>query len=122
MNVACNLDFHDRHYDPRTGRFISEDPILFKGKDFNLYRYVFNDPINKLDPDGKQAAPVIIGGAALCFIYFEWTWVEGKMKQIRKEQCSKKPEPEQQRSCSDTADQKGAFGNLGDIIGGASGN
>jgi len=40
------------HYDPRTGRFLSEDPIGFRGGDTNLYRYVLNNPVNNTDPSG----------------------------------------------------------------------
>lgn len=52
MNTACALDFHNRHYDPRTGRFLSEDPIGFGGRDLNLYRYARNKPLNFVDPSG----------------------------------------------------------------------
>src|SRR5690606_33329300 len=41
-----------RMYDPKVGRFISEDPIGFAGGDINLYGYVGNDPIGKRDPLG----------------------------------------------------------------------
>lgn len=49
-----------RNYSPDTGRFLSEDPIRFYGKDFNLYRYVGNNPVNNIDPSGK-IAPAAIG-------------------------------------------------------------
>ncbi len=45
-------DFRARHYDPNTGRFLSEDPIGFAGGDANLYRYVGNNPVNYVDPSG----------------------------------------------------------------------
>ena len=32
--------YRTRYYDPRTGRFVSEDPIGFLGGDANLYMYV----------------------------------------------------------------------------------
>ena len=35
-------------------RFLGEDPIGFNSKDFNFYRYVGNDPINFIDPNGKN--------------------------------------------------------------------
>jgi uncharacterized protein RhaS with RHS repeats len=46
-------------YDGVTGRWLSKDPILFDGGDTNLYGYVFNDPINFIDPDGES--PLLIG-------------------------------------------------------------
>jgi len=42
-----------RYYDPATGRFLSEDPLGFAAGDANLYRYVFNNPINLRDPTGR---------------------------------------------------------------------
>ncbi|MEO7659714.1 MAG: RHS repeat-associated core domain-containing protein, partial [Pyrinomonadaceae bacterium] len=46
-----------RFYDPNLGRFISEDPIGFKGKDINLYGYVRNNPLNSSDPLGLLPFP-----------------------------------------------------------------
>ena len=44
--------YRARYYDPQTGRFISQDPISFDSGDYNLYRYVANDPITSRDPLG----------------------------------------------------------------------
>lgn len=44
-----------RYYDPSIGRFISEDPSGFDGGDVNLYAYVGNNPINRIDPLGLEA-------------------------------------------------------------------
>ena len=41
-----------RDYDPQVGRWTSKDPILFNGGQANLYVYVGNDPVNRIDPKG----------------------------------------------------------------------
>jgi RHS repeat-associated protein len=41
-----------RYYDPKVGRFTSEDPIGFNAGDSNLYRYVMNEPTGWTDPSG----------------------------------------------------------------------
>ena len=48
--------YRKRYYDPRTGRFLQQDPLGFAAGDSNHYRYVFNDPVNLVDPFGLQAA------------------------------------------------------------------
>ena len=44
-------DNRARHYDPRIGRFLSQDPIWFGGG-INFYGYVSNNPVNSTDPAG----------------------------------------------------------------------
>ncbi|MFZ0061419.1 MAG: RHS repeat-associated core domain-containing protein [Pyrinomonadaceae bacterium] len=46
--------YRARFYDPGEGRFISEDPIGFRGGDINLYSYVNNNPLRFSDPQGTQ--------------------------------------------------------------------
>ena len=41
-----------RYLDPKTGRFISEDPLRFEGKEPSFYNYVGNSPANYVDPSG----------------------------------------------------------------------
>jgi len=48
--------YRARYYDPMEGRFISKDPISFKGGDVNLYGYTGNNPINFTDPSGLRAS------------------------------------------------------------------
>ena len=48
-----------RYLDPALGRFISEDPIGFSGKNPNLWRYVGNNPVSWVDPNGTdQTVPL----------------------------------------------------------------
>lgn len=52
-DLETNLYFYRaRYYDPSVGRFISEDPIQFKGG-INFYNYVDGNPTNLRDPSGQ---------------------------------------------------------------------
>jgi len=44
--------FGERDYDPRAGKWTTRDPVLFAGRQTNLYAYVLADPINLRDPYG----------------------------------------------------------------------
>jgi RHS repeat-associated protein len=44
--------FGARDYDPQLGRWTAKDPILFSGRDSNLFAYPGSDPINNIDPTG----------------------------------------------------------------------
>jgi len=52
--------YRARYYDPSIQRFLSEDPIGFLSGDYNFYRYVRNDPVNFVDPEGLSPAGWII--------------------------------------------------------------
>jgi len=53
-NDGNNLYYYRaRYYNPSHGRFLAEDPLEFGGGDLNLYAYVFNNPINFVDPFGE---------------------------------------------------------------------
>lgn len=51
--------YRARWYDANLGRFISEDPIGFEGGDINLFGYVGNNSINKIDPMGETEEDMI---------------------------------------------------------------
>ena len=53
---ANGLDFmRARYYDSHSGRFVASDPIGLQGNDSNFYRYVGNNPVNFIDPEGTDA-------------------------------------------------------------------
>jgi len=55
-DAATSLYYYDaRWYDFATGKFVSEDPIGYKGG-INLFEYVNNSSINRTDPSGQQTA------------------------------------------------------------------
>ncbi len=45
--------YRARTYSPELGRFIQNDPIDFSAGDYNLIRYVSNNPVNWVDPTGE---------------------------------------------------------------------
>ncbi|WP_169979857.1 RHS repeat-associated core domain-containing protein [Tautonia rosea] len=51
-------DMRARLYDATTGRFTQPDPIGLTGGDFNLYRFVLNNPLSFIDPSGLQPGRV----------------------------------------------------------------
>ena len=44
--------FGARDYDSEIGRWTSKDPINFRGGSANLFVYVNNDSVNRVDPLG----------------------------------------------------------------------
>ncbi len=66
-----------RYYDPRTGEFISEDPLVFGGGDANLQRYAGNDPVNATDPTGTQAISESGGLSAFVSVYADFALTYG---------------------------------------------
>jgi RHS repeat-associated protein len=53
-----------RYYEPWTGRFLSEDPAMDGA---NWYVYCANDPVNSVDPSGREPITTVVGF---------WEWAE----------------------------------------------
>lgn len=54
--------YRARYYDPKIGRFLSEDPIGFQGG-VNFYEYVFSNPANWVDAYGLDVLVALREGA-----------------------------------------------------------
>jgi RHS repeat-associated protein len=59
------IRFGTRDYDPEIGRWTIKDIIGFEGEDTNLFSYVWNDPINFIDPEGFMGQAVAESGKQL---------------------------------------------------------
>lgn len=55
LDIIGNYDFRNRVFSPTLGRWLTSDPIKYEGGDFNLYRYILNNPMNFLDSTGLKA-------------------------------------------------------------------
>jgi RHS repeat-associated protein len=57
--IASGIDYmHARFYAPGVGRFLSIDPVAGNAsapQSVNRYGYVFSNPLNFIDPDGREA-------------------------------------------------------------------
>jgi RHS repeat-associated protein len=55
QDTESNLHYYGaRFYDPSLGRFLSVDPLSHKAPSFNPFHYTKNNPINRIDPDGRE--------------------------------------------------------------------
>ena len=54
-----------RYYDPRSGRYLSRDPLWAAGGSHNHYLYGDGDPVNHIDPSGSFFFVAVAGGALL---------------------------------------------------------
>jgi RHS repeat-associated protein len=55
-------DQRARWYSPTLGRWVSVDPLRFKGRDVDLYRAFKNNPPMHTDPKGETVMTVGVGG------------------------------------------------------------
>ena len=68
--------FGARDYDPSIGRWVTKDPSRFRGG-ANLYAYASGDPVNYVDPDGKN--PIAVAAAAVAVGVAVWGGLEAAL-------------------------------------------
>ena len=64
------MDYGARHYDAALGKFTTMDPLAEKYYAVSPYAYCENNPMNKIDPDGKQGVPVVVPVPTSLPIYY----------------------------------------------------
>ena len=69
--VTGLVHFGFRDYEPDSGRWTARDPVLFEGRQGNLYVYVGNSPLTYRDPSGLFCVSVsayegVGGGVGFC--------------------------------------------------------
>jgi RHS repeat-associated protein len=81
--TGLHYNYH-RYYDPRTGRYLTPDPIGLVGG-INLYQYASANPINSIDPLGLWGVGNAYGGAVTGFglrfsLHFEFRVIHDSAK------------------------------------------
>ena len=82
--------YRARYYDQVSGRFFSEDPVRFRSDETNLYPYVGNDPVRKIDPGGlTKRCWGLCGGKCCNFTSNDEWWIDdGVWKRLPAGQCT----------------------------------
>ncbi len=57
--VLLSMPCLGRYYDPTIGRWLIPDPLAGKHPNLSPYVYSFNNPLKYIDPDGRDAIPVV---------------------------------------------------------------
>ena len=63
MHGLNTYDYGARQYDPITGRWDRVDPLAEKYYPYSPYIYCKDNPVNSIDPDGRNSIKILLKGA-----------------------------------------------------------
>lgn len=79
MHGLDTYDYGARQHDPILARWDRIDPLCEKYYNVSPYNYCLNNPVNAVDPDGREATGIVIGAIAGGIIEGSYAYfVEGK--------------------------------------------
>ena len=122
-DTARRAQVRAREVDVVDGRWISRDPLGFDTGDWNLYRYVGNNVVNSIDPEGLETEILVVyggdEGVPLCYqAYYMCAMPNRNLEFPVKYVELYKPTKKQILQALLTADDFYFWGHGGDIFGG----
>ena len=116
IKINTNLQpFSHRYYNPETGRFLSEEPTGIDGP--NLYWYTRNNPINYVDPTGRESTKLLQITATALAVACLATVADKRLRELRIDQCEELNEDDERRkTCIKEAKDNTIYRNAIDVF------
>ena len=70
-----------RYYDPRISIFVSVDPLAEKYPNWSPYAFCYNNPINVIDPDGREG--IVISGGEYDGDRYKYNFIEPAITRLK---------------------------------------
>ena len=75
------LDYGARLYDQSLGRWFTTDPLSEKYYGLSLYAYCYNNPINVIDPDGREG--IVVSGGEYDGNRYKYNFIEPAITRLK---------------------------------------